>query len=123
MCNNKNDKACGAMAIFYHTNEKHKDINKAIEFDSKACDLYNAIFCSTLGDLYNQGKEIKKDAKKAFTYWQKACDLNDFNACDNVAWAYVNGNGVRQSYKNAFDYAQKACENGVAFGCYLIAVV
>ena len=44
MCNNKNAKACGAMSLFYHTNEKHKDINKAIEFDSKACDLKNAIF-------------------------------------------------------------------------------
>ncbi|GAA9239906.1 hypothetical protein HpHA217_08090 [Helicobacter pylori] len=59
-----------------------KNLTKAAQFYSKACDLNNGGGCSFLGVLYYNGDGVKQDSKKAAALFEKACKLGYKKACE-----------------------------------------
>ncbi|MCQ2693452.1 SEL1-like repeat protein [Helicobacter pylori] len=59
-----------------------KNLTKAYQFYSKACELEDGRGCDALGGLYYNGDGVKRDSKKADQYISKACKLGDQEACE-----------------------------------------
>ncbi|WQR84029.1 sel1 repeat family protein [Helicobacter pylori] len=59
-----------------------KNLTKAAQFYSKACDLNNSVGCGSLGLLYEYGQGVEKNLTKAAQYISKACKLGDQKACE-----------------------------------------
>ncbi|GAA8083694.1 hypothetical protein HpBT091_01180 [Helicobacter pylori] len=59
-----------------------KNLTKAAQFYSKACDLKDGWGCSFLGGLYYNGDGVKQDFKKAVALFKKACKLGYQLACE-----------------------------------------
>mgnify|MGYP002744882076 CR=1 FL=1 len=56
---------------------------KAAELSQKACDRGEAVSCSGLGVLYENGLGVKQNFSTAKQYYGKACDLGLQLGCDN----------------------------------------
>ncbi|GAA9293015.1 hypothetical protein HpHA236_01150 [Helicobacter pylori] len=52
-----------------------KNLTKAAQFYSRACELKDGWGCSFLGVLYYNGDGVKQDFKKAVALFEKACKL------------------------------------------------
>ncbi|GAA8368051.1 hypothetical protein HpBT210_05550 [Helicobacter pylori] len=59
-----------------------KNLTKAAQFYSKACDLKEGDGCGALGGLYYNGDGVKQDFKKAVALFEKACKLGNQLACE-----------------------------------------
>ncbi|WP_236616565.1 sel1 repeat family protein [Helicobacter pylori] len=59
-----------------------KDLIKATQFYSKACDLKDGMGCKNLGALYYNGDGVKQNSKKAVALFKKACKLGYKKACE-----------------------------------------
>ncbi|MFT2641279.1 hypothetical protein ACMWQJ_02135 [Helicobacter pylori] len=59
-----------------------KDLIKATQFCSKACELNNGSGCSLLGLLYKYGQGVEKNLTKAAQYASKACKLGVQEICE-----------------------------------------
>ncbi len=54
-----------------------KDMTKAFDFASRACELNNMYACANLSQMYARGDGTKKDEKKAEQFKKKAQDMQD----------------------------------------------
>ncbi|KAG5674093.1 hypothetical protein PVAND_004079 [Polypedilum vanderplanki] len=54
-----------------------KDMKKAFEFATKACELDNMYACSNLSQMYSKGDGTEKNDKKAEHFKKKALDMQD----------------------------------------------
>jgi TPR repeat protein len=54
-----------------------KNMTKAFEFASKACELKNMIACEDVSEMYARGYGTKMDEKKAEEFKKKAKDLRE----------------------------------------------
>ncbi|GAA9354082.1 hypothetical protein HpHA251_02390 [Helicobacter pylori] len=59
-----------------------KNLTKAAQFYSKACELKEGDGCGALGALYYNGDGVKQDFKKAVALFKKACKLGYQLACE-----------------------------------------
>ncbi|GAA9215455.1 hypothetical protein BTM374_02070 [Helicobacter pylori] len=59
-----------------------KDLIKAAQFYSKACDLKYGGGCGALGMLYEYGQGVEKNLTKAAQFYSKACKLGLQKACE-----------------------------------------
>ncbi|EMH21520.1 Sel1 repeat protein [Helicobacter pylori GAM260Bi] len=59
-----------------------KNLTKAAQFYSKACDLKDGRGCGSLGMLYENDQGVEKNLTKADQYISKACKLGDQEACE-----------------------------------------
>ncbi|PDX04254.1 SEL1-like repeat protein [Helicobacter pylori] len=59
-----------------------KNLIKAAQLYSKACDLKEGMGCGALGGLYYNGDGVKRDSKKADQYFSKACKLGFQKTCE-----------------------------------------
>lgn len=100
-------------------NEAYKkgDYQKATQLYQKACNSGEALGCSNLGLLYEDGQGVNQDYQKAAQLYQKACDSGDAGGCLGLGLLYKNGQGVRQNFSTAKQYYGKACDLGIQIGC------
>ena len=80
-------------------------------------DLVQALACSSLGEMYYDGKGVRQDYAKAAELWKKACDMKLGIACGYLGALYGKGEGVRQDKSIAKQYFGKACDLGNQLGC------
>lgn len=69
-------------SLYYYGRGVEKNLIKAAQYASKACDLNNGSGCGTLGFLYGMGKGVEKNLIKADQYISKACKLGDQETCE-----------------------------------------
>jgi len=89
-----------------------KDIQKALYFVEKGCQLNHGQSCSRAGNFYDHGYAGVVDKEKAAFYYMKGCELNDGLACNNIGLAYADGEGVVKNLALAETYLQKALRLG-----------
>ena len=106
--------ACGILGF------KSGDINKAISFYEKACELDNPYGCFNLGDMYENGNGVAKDINKANSLYEKACELGRGYACSYLGIRYENGNGVAKDINKANSLFEKACELDNGEACFYL---
>lgn len=115
MCERNYSAFCNDYGVFLQTGKGvRQNLNEAMKYYEKSCDLGWGAGCDNLGNVYYFEK---KDYKEAKNYFEKACDLNSGNGCYNLATSYYNGKGVRQDKSLAKEYYGKACDNGEQKGC------
>ncbi|GAA7791982.1 hypothetical protein NP0149_03910 [Helicobacter pylori] len=74
---------CCNLGVLYHNGEGvEKNLTKAAQFYSKACELKEGVWCGALGGLYYNGDGVKQDSKKAVALFEKACKLGAQKACE-----------------------------------------
>ena len=100
-----------------------QDYHNAKKYFEIACnkgngDLGQALACSSLGEMYYDGKGVRQDYAKAAELWKKACDMEDANACFNLGVMYWTGEGVREDYAKAVEPYKKACDMEYANACF-----
>ncbi len=73
------------LGVLYENGEGvEKNLIKAAQFYSKACDLNNGRGCNNLGVLYEYGQGVEKDLTKAAYFYSKACKLGEQLACESL---------------------------------------
>ena len=72
---------------------------------------------SSIGFMYDVGKNVDRDYTKAMEWYLKAAAQNHADAQYNIGALYANGLGVKQDLKTAKEWAGKACDNGSQEGC------
>ncbi len=65
-----------------------KNLIKAAQLYSKACELKEGLGCKDLGALYYNGERVEKDLIKAAYFYSKACDLKEGMGCGNLGVLY-----------------------------------
>ena len=93
------------------------DYQKAAQLCQKACDGGEAVGCTALGFLYQNGQGVKQNYQKAAQLYQKACDSGEAGGCAILGVSYQNGQGVKQNFSTAKQYYGKACDLGLQLGC------
>ncbi len=95
-----------------------KNIEKAVEWYTKAAEQGDPWAQIELGDIYYFGNCVEKDYSKAVEWYTKAAKqkwswgLGQFK----LGVCYLNGEGITQDYKKAIKLFIKAAENGYADG-------
>lgn len=99
---------------------KSNDYVKSAPLYKKACEELNeSSACTSLGNLYAQGKGINQNYIEAVNNYKKACDNNDTKGCIFLSQMYQNGEGVEQNiYKSKYYFllgTQKQNEDDVQY--------
>ncbi|WP_305868751.1 tetratricopeptide repeat protein [Helicobacter pylori] len=71
---------CGALGDLY--DDVEKNLIKAAQLYSKACELKEGVGCKRLGSLYYHGRGVEKNLTKAAYFYSKACKLGSQKACE-----------------------------------------
>ena len=112
-CAKKSPGACNNAGLMYQKGVKgstiEKDLPKAIELFTKACDYGHRNGCFNLSAIYLTGKDgIPKDMKKAFELSLKSCEMSHPWGCVNVSRMYTLGDGVEKNPQEAEKFKRLA---------------
>lgn len=58
-----------------------QDVEKAIEYFSRSCELGVAFACRVLGEMYESGEYIEPDVELSKKYHERACRLGEKRSC------------------------------------------
>lgn len=125
-CNEEGDTdGCLGVGLMYMyaigTNGDHK---KAMEYYKKACSGGNALACSNLASIYDNGSgNIPQDKIMASELYMVGCNGGDVFACNNLGYMYANGIGVEKDYFKSLQYYKFACDMGSSLGCYNLGLL
>ena len=87
----------------------NQDMDQAIRYFGKSCDLRYKNGCLNLSVVYLTGKNgVVPDKAKALDLSTKACDLGHPWACANLSRMYMLGDGVTQDPAKAAKYKDLA---------------
>ncbi len=83
-CGLNNGRGCDALGrLYYYGRGVEKNLTRAAQFHSKACNLNNGDGgCFNLGLLYEYGQGVEKNLIKAAQFYSKACKLEFQLACE-----------------------------------------
>ena len=114
-CNGKIGPACGIAAVLYREGKGvDVDLDKAIFYFQKACDLHYTKVCPDLSNVYRK----KGMNKKAFDVDKQSCDMKKAKgSCYNVAQDYLKGKYVENNATLAERYFELSCKYGAKAGC------
>ena len=114
-CDDKIAPACGVVAISYREGRGvDVDLDEAIAYFKKGCDLNYTKVCSDLSDVYRK----KGLYKKAFDIDKQNCDNKKVRgSCYNVAKYYLDGKYVEDNISLAEHYFDLSCKYGAKQGC------
>lgn len=112
-CEKKNAGACNNAGLVYQNGVKgsaiEKDMPKAVEMFTKACDYGHKNGCFNLSTIYLMGKDgIPKDMQKALELSLKSCEMMHPWGCANVSRMYAKGDGVEKNPQEAERYKRLA---------------
>ncbi len=114
-CNDKNGPACGLVALLYREGKGvDVDLDEAIVYFRKACDLHYTKICPDLSNIYRK----KGMYQKAFEVDKHGCDIQKAKgSCFNVAQDYLQGKYVEGNATLAERYFELSCKYGAKAGC------
>lgn len=90
----------------------NSDIEKAVDWYTKAAENNHSLAQYKLASLYNDGQDIEQDYSKAFFLFKKSADNGNVYAMFATAMCYKNGKGTQQNYANALKYFTAASQKG-----------
>lgn len=109
---------------------ERKDLQKAGELYTKACDHGDAPACSGLGALHELGAGVGRDRTRALALYEKACAAQDGLGCAYKSFMLGAGRGIKQDEAKAEEAAKAAlpgltasCEKGEARDCVALSVL
>jgi hypothetical protein len=82
-----------------------------------ACDGGEAIGCSNLGQMFENGKGVAEDDARAARFYQEGCEGGSPDGCYKLGSMYENGRGVTENLFKAVSFYRKGCDGGSAPGC------
>ena len=94
-----------------------KDVAKAKDVLTKACDHNDFEACTDLGFLYEDGTGVARDAAKARSLYEKGCNMGHAMSCNALSNVYANAIGTPADPVKAAGLAREACEGAFAAGC------
>jgi hypothetical protein len=96
-----------------------KNIEQAINFDIKGCDLGEPYGCWEAGTFYDLGEYLPPDYARAAALYSRACNGGNDLGCDYLGNLYRDGNGVPQDSVKAKYYYSKSClsASNLHYGC------
>ena len=123
-CEADDAESCAELGIAYEKEDTIRNIEKAVEYSVKACELNNGKGCNNIGFMLSKyANGDVKELLQALTFFQKACDLDYGSGCANIGNMYYNGEGVIKDYFQAFKFYQKACSLNHGSGCGNLGVL
>jgi TPR repeat protein len=96
---------------------KEKDTTAADKLFAKACDVGDALVCTTLGGFFDQGTTGTKSGTRAVDYYRRGCNLGYAPACNELAAIWTDGRGVSSDATGAAEVLTRTCSAGIAKSC------
>jgi TPR repeat protein len=139
-CDGGDAKACMALGA----QVEKKDLQKAVDYYVKACDLKldkgctatralrqkgcdqnDGPLCNDLGSAWSEGKygTTGVDHVKAKAFYEKACKLGNGIGCFNLGNVYRVGEGMKPDPEAAKTWFAKSCDMDTAKGCTELAIM
>jgi len=110
-CLNGNGQGCRDISTLYELGfGVAKNMQKALYYVEKGCELNHASSCNRAGNFYDYGYAGAVNKEKAASYYMKGCELNSGIACNNIGNAYMNGKGVVKNLALSETYLQKSLQ-------------
>lgn len=110
-CNLLDDVGCYNLGIAYANEGNYKD---AMMFLTKTCEISrDAIGCSDLGYLYEEGLGTEKNLQKAQNIYKQACENKHAHACSRLGVFYAN----LEKFIDAKKYLKIGCDMNDELGC------
>jgi TPR repeat protein len=98
-----------------------KNLDMAIGYFDKACNLGDNLGCMALGVIYQRGE--RANPAKMERYLDKACKAGEAAACRELGKAYMLGKAVRKNPRKAAPLLTNACDKNEAQGCMWLAML
>lgn len=90
-----------------------RDLARAGEAYSRACDGGASDVCNTLGEMYRQTGALEGGAERAGALFQRACDGGSSAGCLNLGLAFAE----HEDFARAVSLYERSCNGGWAAGC------
>ena len=113
-CLNGDPGACYHLGDIY---TQEKNVQKAREFYTKACDGGHAKGCYQIGLIYENGEIVKHNYAMAAKFYTKSCNGSNEKACLKLGYMYKNALGVKADSSKAKDFFEKACDGSSDEAC------
>lgn len=118
------DGCLGLGLMYMYAIGTNGDNQKALQYYRKSCSGGNALACSNLASIYDNGStEIPQDKLMASELYMVGCSGGDVFACNNLGYMFANGIGVKKDYFKSLQYYKFACDSGSALGCYNLGLL
>lgn len=87
-----------------------------IRLEPKACEtvckFVDVGSCTTIGQIFLEGKEAEKDYATAKRFFKLGCDQRAGTACAGLAFLFLMGLGLEKDVSKAHRYYKRGCKNG-----------
>ncbi|MBN2722500.1 MAG: sel1 repeat family protein [Deltaproteobacteria bacterium] len=98
-----------------------KDMSKATEYYSQACDKKIYSGCRELGNALIEGDGVERNPEKGIKLLDIACDNDIFSACGVLGLNYYAGLNIKKDQKKAVEYLTRACNANYFESCLPLA--
>lgn len=109
---------CLELALYKNGTGGHTDSSEVYRLYNRMCDMWGAVSCGRLGDMYVGDK----DFNTAKIFYQKSCEFGHGEGCTSLGKMYQSGELGLEDFANARRYFSLACDAGAPEGCGLLAV-
>lgn len=111
------------MAMTYATNQKVKDMKKAMMWFQRAADLGHVDAMFNLGVGYANGLGVPVDFDQAMKWYTKAAEHGSADAMYNIGASYDKGHGTAQNKKLAIEWYTKAAQLNQPNAAYNLGIL
>ncbi|MCB9640009.1 MAG: sel1 repeat family protein [Myxococcales bacterium] len=120
-CRKGNSGGCLHLGFLFETGKTvgKKDLQEALRFYTRACELKKARGCTDAGVLWASGRLGKVSMYKAVSFYEKGCARHDHKGCFLLA-TYLEKDKPKKQHKKAHATYEKACLYGSGEACLLL---
>jgi TPR repeat protein len=117
-CEKGSGGSCYKLAKMYQNGSSgvDKNIDRAIEFNLKACDRSTPPACNDAASALLIANKPEND-KRAVELFKKGCAANEPYSCGNLGWLLEAGRGLPKDIPRAMELSNQACTRGALFAC------
>ena len=98
--------------MYFFGEGARKNIDKSIEWFSKAADYGNVDAMMDLADMFYKGGIVARNYRKSIEWYKIAAANGNTKAMYNLGSMYCEGIGVEQDYEEAAKWWRQAADNG-----------